>query len=173
MAAPATLPAAVAVRSIYAMADGERAEFDQLYDPRAVDRENVVQPPASRIPGPAGFHATALWLRAAFADLRYEVHDVVADGGLVAVRSTMLGRHVRPIAFWTEDAAVDSVFPPTGRPFAMSQTHWFCVVDGRIREHRANRDDLGTARQLGWLPPTPRYLLRMAHAKRAAVRAAR
>jgi hypothetical protein len=28
-----------------------------------------VQPPASRVAGPAGFHATALWLRAAFANL--------------------------------------------------------------------------------------------------------
>ena len=54
----------VAVRSIHAMADGDRADFDPLYHPRAVDRENQVQPPSSRVPGPAGVYSTALWLRA-------------------------------------------------------------------------------------------------------------
>jgi hypothetical protein len=29
---------------------------------------------------------------------------------------------------------------------------------------------LGTARQLGWIPPTPAYLLKMAGAKRRAQR---
>ena len=36
-------------------------------------------------------------------------------------------------------------------------------------EHWANRDDLGMAMQLG-VPPRPRYLARMALAKRRAVR---
>ena len=35
-------------------------------------------------------------------------------------------------------------------------------------EHWANRDDMGTAAQLGWVPPSPLYLLRMARAKRRA-----
>src|SRR4030095_14192749 len=61
-------PISVAVRSIHAMAEGDRADFDSLYHSLAVDRENPVQPPSSRVPGPAGFHSTALWLRAAFAD---------------------------------------------------------------------------------------------------------
>jgi predicted ester cyclase len=166
-------PVDIAVRSIHAMASGDRADFDLLYHPHATDRENAVQPPSSRVPGPAGFHSTALWLRAAFADLRYDVHHAIGDGGLVAVGTTMRGRHVGPITFHAEDASVDSVFPPTGRTFAMAQSHWFTVVDGRISEHWATRDDLGTARQLGWIPPTPRYLLRMNLAKRRAVHSSR
>ena len=39
-------------------------------------------------------------------------------------------------------------------------------------EHWANRDDLGTALQLGWVPPTPLYLARALFAKRKAVRLA-
>jgi len=74
--------------------------------------------------------------------------------------------------FYTEAGSVDSVFPATGRTFATTQSHWFRIHDGRIAEHWANRDDLGTARQLGWIPPTPGYLLRMARAKRRAVRGA-
>lgn len=163
-------PVALVVRSIHTMADGERADFDPLYHPQAVDRENSVQPPSSRVPGAAGFYSTALWLRAAFAGLHYDIHHAVADGDLVVVNSTMNGRHVAPWAVYTEDATIDSVFPPTGRPFAMTQSHWFRIADGTIIEHWANRDDLGTARQLGWVPPTPAYLVRMAMAKRAARR---
>jgi hypothetical protein len=70
----------IAVRSIHLMARGERAEFDALYAPTAVDHENVVQPPSSRVPGAAGFWSTAQWLRTAFADLRYDIHHVVTDG---------------------------------------------------------------------------------------------
>jgi predicted ester cyclase len=105
-------------------------------------------------------------LRTAFADLHYDILHCVADGDLVAVGSTMNGRHVAPWAVYTDEGAVDAVFPPTHRSFAMTQSHWFRVQDGRIIEHWANRDDLGTAKQLGWVPPTPAYLVRMALAKR-------
>jgi predicted ester cyclase len=169
-AAVSTDPIAVAVRSIHTMADGQRADFDTLYDPRAVDRENRVQPPTSRVPGPAGFYSTAQWLRAAFADLHYDIHHAVADGNLVAVNSTMAGRHVSPWAVYDEGGNVDTVFPPTNRPFAVTQSHWFRLEHGRIIDHWANRDDLGMAKQLGWVPPTPAYLFKMARAKRRAQR---
>jgi len=157
---------AVAVRSIHTMAAGDRAAFEPLYHPRAVDRENRVQPPSSRRVGPAGFYATALWLRAAFADLHYDIHHAIATGDLVAVNSTMNGRHVAEYAVYDDAGAVDTVFPPTGRTFATTQSHWFRFEDGRIIEHWANRDDLGMAQQLGWVPPTPVYVFKMMRAKR-------
>ena len=160
----------VAVRSIHTMADGDRADFDSLYHPRAVDRDNLVQPPSSRVPGPAGCYSTALWMRAAFADLHYDVHHAIADDNLVAVNSTMHGRHVAPWAVYTGDGAVDTVFPPTNKTFAAAQSHWFRIEDGMIIEHWANRDDLGMAKELGWVPPTPAYLFKMARAKRALLR---
>jgi predicted ester cyclase len=165
-----TNPISVAVASIHAMAVGSRAEFDPLYHPRAVDHENRIQPPTSRVPGPAGFYATAMWLRTAFADLRYDIHHGIADGDLVAVNSTMKGRHVAPWVVYTDDAAVDTAFPPTNKTFAMTQSHWFRIEGSTIIEHWANRDDIGTARQLGWIPPTPPYLVKMALAKRHAQR---
>ena len=39
-----------------------------------------------------------------------------------------------------------------------------------VIEHWANRDDLGNATQLGWIPPTPIFLLRMLLATRRARR---
>jgi len=160
----------VAVRSIHTMADGDLADFDSLFHKRACDRENPVQPASSRVPGPAGFYSTAQWLRSAFADLRYDIHHAIADGSIVAVHTTMNGRHVAPWAVYSDDGAVDTVFPPTNKTFAMTQSHWFRLEDGKIIEHWANRDDIGAARQLGWIPPTPAYLFRMARAKRRAVR---
>jgi hypothetical protein len=56
----------------------------------------------------------------------------------------------------------------TGREFAVTQTHWFRTRDGMIIEHWANRDDLAMARQAGWVPPSPMFLLRAAIAKRRA-----
>jgi predicted ester cyclase len=161
-------PVSVAVRALHAMADGDRAGFDPLYHPRAADRDTG--PPPSRVPGPAGFYATALWLRAGFADLRYDVHHAVTDGDLVAVNATMSGRHVAPWAVYTDDSAVDTVFPPTGKTFTVTQSHWFRIEGGQIIEHWANRDDIGMSKQLGWIPPTPAYLLKMARAKRRAKR---
>ena len=158
---------AVAVRSIHTMAHGDRTAFDPLYHRRAVDRENAVQPPTSRVRGPAGFYSTALWLRAAFADLHYDVHHAIADGDMVAVHSTMHGRHAARWAVYTDGGAVDTVFPPTGKTFAATLSHWFRIQDGMIIEHWENRDDLGMAKEVGWVPPTPVYLVKMARAKRA------
>ena len=173
-AGPSSDPSAdaidVAVRSIHTMAEGDRADFDSLYHPRAVDHENRVQPPASRTPGPDGFYSTALWLRAAFADLHYDIHHCIADGNLVAVNSTMNGRHVAAWVVYTDDGGIDTAFPPTDKTFAATQSHWFRIEDGRIIEHWANRDDIGMAKQLGWIPPTPGYLFKMARAKRKASR---
>jgi predicted ester cyclase len=160
-----------AVRSIHLMAAGDRDEFDPLYHPSAVDRESRIQPPSSRVTGPACFWSTALWLRAAFEGLHYEVHHAVAEGDLVAVSSSMIGTHSAAWVVYTDDGSIDTVFPPTHLPFTMTQSHWFRFRDGQIAEHWANRDDLGMARQLAWLPPTPPYLLRMALAKRRAAKA--
>ena len=160
----------LAVRSIHLMATGHRSEFDLLYHPSAVDRENRIQPPSSRVPGAAGFWSTAQWLRGAFDGLHYEIHYAVGTGDLVAVNSSMVGTHTAAWPVYADDGSIDAVFPPTRRPFSMAQSHWFRFRDGQIVEHWAIRDDLGMARQVRWIPPTPGYLLRMAAAKRRARR---
>jgi predicted ester cyclase len=158
------------LRSMQIMVDGSLADFEAVVHPDAINREAKDEPPASRGRGPAAFHATALWLRDTFADLAFELHEVVADGDLVAVHNTMSGRHAGPAVFYDAGGPVRQVFPPTGRTFATTQTHWFRLRDGKVIEHWANRDDFGTAQQLGWAPPSPRYLARMALATRKARR---
>ena len=161
---------ALAIQTLEAMTSGSRADFDEVCHPDFFNHEQFDEPPAARGRGPATAHATALWLRDAFADLRWEVHEVVVEGDLVVVHCTMSGRHVNPFVAYSRDGSVDEAFPPTGERFATTQTHWLRIADGKAIEHWANRDDLGTAKQLGWVPPTPRYLLRMALAKRRARR---
>lgn len=161
----------VALRSITIMADGSRPEFDEVISPGAVNHEAASEPPACRSGGPEGFHATAMWLRTAFADLHHHVEHVVTEDALVVVDTTMSGRQVGPFTIHDGAGAVDTVWAPTGRTFAVRQSHWLRVEDGLVIEHWAVRDDLGLGRQLGWVPPSPLYLLRCARAKRRAVRA--
>ena len=169
-----TLPesASPALASIAAMAGGDLADFHACVAPGAVNRESQAEPPACRVPGPEGFLASALWLRAAFADLRWEVEDVAVSTGTAAVSCRMEGRQQGPFAVHRADGSVEQAFPSRGRTFVVAQTHWFRVADGLVTEHWAVRDDLGLARQLGWVPPSPVYLLRMARARREAHRAA-
>ena len=161
---------ALCVRSFQAMVDGSRADFEAVVHPDAVNREAKDEPPASRGRGPGAFHATALWLRGWFDDLAFEVHDVVGEDDLVVVHNTMSGRHTGVATIYGSDGRLLQAMPPTGKRFAATQTHWFRLRDGRIVEHWANRDDQGMAMQLGWVPPSPWYLLRMAVATRRARR---
>lgn len=162
----------VCVRSIMLMVDGEVDDFAQVVHPQATNREGAAEPPDSRGSGPAAFHSTALWLRSAYDDLAWQVHEAVADGDLVTLHTTMRGRHTRPFVVYGEDARPAQVFPPTGRTFAVTQSHWFRMRDGLVAEHWANRDDLGQAMQLGWVPPKPPYLLAMWRGLRRARREA-
>lgn len=162
----------VAVRSIAIMAEGDRAAFDAVFGPDAVNHEARSEPRAARVGGPEGFHASALWLRAAFSDLAFEVHHTAAHEDLVVVDATMSGRHVGPFVVHDEDGDVERAWAPTGRTFAVRHAHWLRVPQDRVTEHWAVRDDLGQGVQLGWVPPTPAYLLRCALATRRARRAA-
>ena len=163
---------ATCVRVFEAIGHGDLADFEAVIHPEAVNRESSMQPRQARGHGPAGFYATALWLRSALADMSWDIKEVVADRDLIAVHTTAHGRQVGPFVFHEPSGDVDQVFPPTGKTCAVTQTHWFRIAEGKIIEHWANRDDMGTARQLGWIPPSPRYLARMAIAKRRARREA-
>jgi hypothetical protein len=146
-------PTALCAHSMDLMATGGLEDFERVFHPQAVNREAATEPPAARQPGPAGFYATAQWLRAAFSGLRFEIHQAIEHDDLVAFHVTMSGRHTGDFITYQPDT---------------TQTHWFRTRDGMITEHWANRDDLAMARQAGWIPPSPRFLLRAALARRRA-----
>jgi predicted ester cyclase len=92
----------------------------------------------------------------------------VAEGDLVVAHATMSGRQVGTFVGYGPDAVPAQAFPSKSRTFGTTQTHWFRVADGKLIEHWANRDDLGTAAQLGWVPPSPLYVIKMKLALRKA-----
>ncbi len=168
---PVTDDKSTAIKSMHLMRSGDLADMAAVYTADTVNREAKDEPPDTRIGGPAAMYATALWLRGAFSDLAWEIHDAVQDGDLVVVHATMSGRQTGPFVGYGPDGTIDVVFPPLGRSVAVTLTHWFRMRDGKVAEHWANRDDLGMGRQLGWTPPTPVYIARMLLARRRMRRA--
>ena len=122
---------------------------------------------------PDALTATATWLRRAFSDIRFEIHEVALTGDRAVAWVTMHATDSGPfVVHESADGAITGVFPPTGHRFAARQVHWFRIADGAIAEHDAVRDDLGMARQAGWIPPRPGYIVRMLLARRRERRAA-
>jgi len=145
----------LAIRQFRLMEDWDDAEASVIIAPTMCNDEAVVEPPAARQLGVAGFRATYDWLHSAYADLRWTIHEVVAEGDWVVVRTTMSGRQTGPFMTFTPEGDVAQTFPATGRSFATSQTHWFRIAGGQLVQHSADRDDLSQALQLGWFGPPP------------------
>lgn len=141
----------LAHRHFAAMASGAIDDLAAIVHPRASNREAVIEPPACRGEGPAAWAATSAWLHQMAPDVTWEVHEVIAHDDLVAVHCIMSGTQTGQHEHFDADGNTVAVMPPTGRRFQVTQSHWLRVADGKIIEHWANRDDLGMARQLGWL----------------------
>jgi predicted ester cyclase len=75
--------------------------------------------------------------------IRYEVHNVIFDGDMVAIRATAHG----------VNAVAPQGVEPTGKPFAMKTAHFFRSRDGRLCEHSGIRDELDVRYQVGALMP--------------------
>lgn len=93
--------------------------------------------------GPADVKQMVCMLRSMLPDLRIEIEDVIADGDKVVLRYTGI--------------ATDTVGylgrPPTGKHIRAAAMQIFRFAEGKIAESWAVRDDFGTMRQLGHIPP--------------------
>ena len=162
--------AQLAERAILGVMHGSVAELEAVVHPQATNREAAAEPPATRGRGPAADLATSSWLRSAYSDLTWTTEENVVDGDLVVTLGRMSGRHTGDFVVWTADGGIERVFVPTGRTFSVRHAHFQRIVDGRVAEHWAVRDDQGQAMQLGWVPPAQRFLIRCAVATRKARR---
>ena len=127
-----------------------------------LNHRSADEPLEARVRGPEGYKATLRWAQRAFAEMRFEVHDVALSSNLVALNVTFYARqHGEFVVYDSPDGRVTDVFPATGRSFAVRHTHWITVVNGLVSEHDAVRDDLGMAKQLGWIPPNPLFIAKM------------
>ena len=91
-------------------------------------------------------------LFAVFPDWRYSIEEIVAEGDRVMCRTTLRGTHLGAAA------ALPPVFRgvfngvgPTGRSIEVAHFHLYRIVEGKIAEHAAVRDDLVMLKQLDLL----------------------
>jgi predicted ester cyclase len=80
---------------------------------------------------------------------RHTLHEMVAEGDWVAVRTTCSGVHAAEPKIPVNSGIFTNV-KPTGRAYKVQHLHLFKVVNGQLTEHWANRDDLGAAIQVGF-----------------------
>lgn len=163
--------ARVAERAIHGTLGGSVADLATVVHPDAVNRMAITEPPATRGAGPAAYHATGEWLRAAFGELAWTTETEVVQDDVVVTYGSLSGRHTGDFVVWTPQATIERVFVPTGRTFTVKQAHFQRLADGMVIDHWAVRDDQSMAMQLGWVPPTLGYLIRCSLATSRARRA--
>jgi predicted ester cyclase len=106
------------IRRLYDCINGNRSgEFADVVAGSYIDHSN-----GSR--GPDGFAAAAANLHRAYADLRLQIADLIAEGDLVAARWVETGRHVGQ--FFN--------LRPTGQPVESRGTTLYRVRDGKVIE---------------------------------------
>jgi steroid delta-isomerase-like uncharacterized protein len=93
--------------------------------------------------GPEDVKKIVSMLRAMLPDFKLEIEAMVAEGDMVVSRYTITATDTRGYMGR----------PPTNRPIRTSAMQMFRFAEGKIVESWAVRDDLGTLRQLGHLPP--------------------
>jgi predicted ester cyclase len=108
---------------------------------RAPATAGSIPPTTFATPGPVGYAAGIQVLRTDFPDLRVTIEDVIADGDMVAMRTTIAGTQADPI----DNLGV----PNTGRPMAREVWVFARVECGKIAELWVLVDNLTMLRQLG------------------------
>jgi steroid delta-isomerase-like uncharacterized protein len=114
--------------------EGDLAIVDEVHAPGAIDHQE-----------PAGtdfathLKAVITMLRTAFPDLHFEIHEMLAEGEIVAFRSTMSGTHLGPF----------QGLPPTGKSVSVAHMHFVRLIDGKTTDLWHVWDVAGLMRQLG------------------------
>ena len=91
--------------------------------------------------------AVVVGLRTAFPDLKFEVHAILADGDLVAFRSTMTGTHRGPLS-----VGPGRGLPATGRTVSVPHMHFVRIAHGKAIDLWHLWDTPQMLRQLGVMP---------------------
>lgn len=117
---------------------GNLSLIDELFTPDYINHS----PSIGQTAGPDGLKQLIASFRTAAPDLHVTVDDMLAEDDRVMTRWTAKGTHL----------GVLMGVPPTGNVVLVTSTVIDRVVDGRIVEHWASRDDLGLFQQLGLIP---------------------
>lgn len=118
---------------------GDLSTVDEMHAQGAVDHQEPED-----VEFAAHIKDVVTVLREGLPDLRFEVHQIVQDGDIVATRSTMSGTHLGRLALGPLAGLA-----PTGRKVAVQHMHFFRYQDGRVADLWHVWDTLGLLRQLG------------------------
>jgi steroid delta-isomerase-like uncharacterized protein len=91
--------------------------------------------------GPGALRQRVETLCQVYAEPRFTIEDLIAEGDRVAIRWTFTGRH----------AGAFMGVAPTGREVRVTGVNIFRLAAGQIAEIWLNADDLGELQQLGVL----------------------
>jgi steroid delta-isomerase-like uncharacterized protein len=133
------------VRQVYedVRSDGNLDLVDRIFSPDYVGHDPTAQP--QEVHGPAGFKDQTAGYRRVFPDLRFSIHQLVAEGDDVVVRWTARGTH--------RGSMVGEV--PTGEPVEVSGFGSWRIEEGRVAEHWGVLDLMRLLRGIGALPAEP------------------
>ncbi len=118
---------------------GELAVADEIVAPNYV-RHDPGDPFA--VEGPEGVKRLVGGMHALISDGQIIIEDMIAEGDKVVSRYTATGT----------DTGGFMGRAPTGKQVTFMAIQIFRIVDGKIVESWANRDDLGLMQQLGVVP---------------------
>ncbi len=103
---------------------GDLSAIEETNAPDGIDHQ---EPPGTDLI--AHLHQVITAMRTAFPDLHFEIHDMLAEGDIVAFRSTMTGTHLGPLNF-----VPGRSLPATGRRVSVPHMHFLRIVDGKTTD---------------------------------------
>jgi steroid delta-isomerase-like uncharacterized protein len=132
------------VRQVFeAFNTGDVSKVNEFISPQYFNHESQMDPVRSKLRGPEEFIDTVRNLRNAFTDLHYKEQDTVAAGDKVVSIVNVTGKHTGNFF----------IIPPTRNKINYRAVHIHRIIDGKIVEHTAIRDDLSLMVQLGVVGP--------------------
>jgi predicted ester cyclase len=118
-------------------------DLDKLGDLIAEGHVNHDPNNPADLVGVKGYRELITLYTTMFSDLRFEIHDIVAEGDIVCSRWTSVGTH---------DGEVLGI-TPTGHSLNRTGMSWQRIERGKFVETWVERDGLGLARDIGAVPP--------------------
>lgn len=117
-------------------------DLDQLNDLIADNHVNHDPNNPAKLVGVEGFRELITMYTTMFSDLRFDIHEIIAEGDIVCSRWTGIGTH---------DGEVMGIVP-TGNSVSRTGLSWSRLENGKIVETWVERDGLGLARDIGLVP---------------------
>lgn len=129
---------------------GDVSVIDEYHDPNGVDHQE--SPGTNFI---EHMRAVLQGLRTAFPDLHMELHDILAEGDIVAFRVTMTGTHTGLLT-----VGPGPQVPPTGRKISVPHMYFVRIVNGKVTDLWHVWNTLLQVQQLGLMAGSPQPVAR-------------